>query len=75
VIDVAAWCRRGSHKPDEKVRFFPTSPKIVLDLDNESVYKELVRQWISGTRLRVTTINKLKWAASVMEAKAEKPER
>lgn len=31
-------------------------------------------KWICGTRLRVTTINKLKWAYSVMEAKAEKPE-
>jgi hypothetical protein len=32
-------------------------------------------KWKCGTRLRVTTINKLKWAASAMEAKAEKPER
>ena len=31
-------------------------------------------KWICGTRLRVTTQNKLKWASSVMEAKAEKPE-
>jgi hypothetical protein len=32
-------------------------------------------KWTCGTRLRVTTQNKLKWAASVMEAQAEKPER